>query len=107
MNRISQEMGYSVLVACILILLGCHSTAPEPSLEPQVAPPVEVFSLTKQQLPSSIQIPGELIAFQQVDLYAKVNSFVQKLYADVGTEVKTGQLLAVMDAPESSRASVR
>ena len=45
-------------------------------------------------------MPGELIPFQQVDLYAKVNGFVKKLYADVGSEVKAGQLLAVMEAPE-------
>ena len=43
-----------------------------------------------------------MIPYQQVDIYAKVNGFVKKLYADVGTEVKTGQLLAVMEAPELS-----
>jgi membrane fusion protein (multidrug efflux system) len=31
-----------------------------------------------------------LIAFQQVDLYAKVSSFVKKLHVDVGTEVQQG-----------------
>ncbi len=59
-----------------------------------------VFLLEKGKLSSSIQMPGELIPFQQVDLYARVNGFVKKLYADVGTEVKAGQLLAVMEAPE-------
>lgn len=63
-------------------------------------PPVEAFFLQKGQLSSSLKIPGELIAFQEVDLYAKVNSFVKKLYVDVGSEVKEGQLLAVMEAPE-------
>jgi membrane fusion protein, multidrug efflux system len=60
----------------------------------------EVVPLQKGRLSSSLQMPGELIAFQQVDLYAKVNSFVKKLYVDVGSEVKAGQLLATMEAPE-------
>jgi RND family efflux transporter MFP subunit len=60
----------------------------------------EVVSLQKARLSSSLQMPGELIAYQQVDLYAKVNSFVRKLYVDVGSEVKAGQLLATMEAPE-------
>jgi membrane fusion protein (multidrug efflux system) len=60
----------------------------------------DVFLLQKGKLSSGIQMPGELIPFQQVDLYAKVNGFVKKLYADVGSEVKAGQLLAVMEAPE-------
>ena len=64
------------------------------------APAHEVFSLQKGQLNASFRVPGELISYQQVDLYAKVNSFIKKLYVDVGSEVKTGQLLAVMEAPE-------
>jgi RND family efflux transporter MFP subunit len=100
MKRISQELKFPAFAVCLLFVLGCQTKAPEPASENQTDPSVEVFSLTKQKLPSSIQIPGELIAYQQVDLYAKVNSFVQKLYADVGSEVRTGQLLAIMDAPE-------
>lgn len=54
----------------------------------------------KGRLASTADIPGELQPFQQVDLYAKVNSYVKQLYADVGSEVKQGQLLATMEAPE-------
>lgn len=61
---------------------------------------VETIAAEKGLLTTSLQLPGELVAFQQVDIYAKENSFVKKLYADVGSEVKTGQLLAIMDAPE-------
>ena len=61
---------------------------------------VDAFPLKKDQLASNIQIPGELIAFQQVDIYAKVSSFVKKLHVDVGSEVREGQLLATMEAPE-------
>ena len=68
--------------------------------DPADAPVTQVFTLKKGRLTSSLQIPGELIAFQQVDLYAKVNSFVKKLYVDVGSEVKEGELLATMEAPE-------
>jgi membrane fusion protein (multidrug efflux system) len=63
-------------------------------------PPTQVFALQKGRLSSSLQIPGQLIAYQQVDLYAKVSSFVRKLYVDVGSEVKEGELLATMEAPE-------
>jgi membrane fusion protein, multidrug efflux system len=61
---------------------------------------VPTVSLVKGRLSTTLYVPGELIAFQQVDLYAKVNSFVKKIYVDVGSEVKEGQLLATMEAPE-------
>ncbi len=62
--------------------------------------PTVTFALEKGRFATSLHTPGELIAFQQVDLYAKVNSFVKKLYVDVGSEVKEGQLLVTMEAPE-------
>jgi RND family efflux transporter MFP subunit len=67
---------------------------------PAAVPSLEGFVVEKGSVSSTLTVPGELTAFQQVDLYAKVNSFVQKLYVDVGSEVTTGQLLATMDAPE-------
>jgi RND family efflux transporter MFP subunit len=86
-----------------ILFAGCHdddAQKTKPAAEPAEAPATEVFSLKKGRLTSSLSIPGELIAFQQVDLYAKVNSFVKKLYVDVGSEVKEGELLATMEAPE-------
>ena len=58
------------------------------------------FVLEKGRFATNLHVPGELIAFQQVDLYAKVNSFVKKLYVDIGSEVREGDLLATMEAPE-------
>ena len=86
------------------LLQSCKSPNGEtPAKEPApVVPTTEVVTLEKGMLSSSLQIPGELLAFQQVDLYAKENSFVRKLYVDVGSEVKAGQLLVSMEAPELS-----
>ncbi len=86
-------------------LTGCSSPAESKPGEDKAAtaeasPTRETFVLQKDKLSSALQLPGELIAFQQVDIYAKNSSFVKKLYADVGTQVKAGQLLAQMEAPE-------
>jgi RND family efflux transporter MFP subunit len=61
---------------------------------------VETFVLEKEMLSTELNLPGELISYQQVDLYARETSFVKKVYVDVGTEVREGQLLASLDAPE-------
>src|SRR6476661_3072431 len=93
---------FSVLVTALLS--ACHSENKTPAektaTQPAEVSAVEVFPVQKGRLFSSLQIPGELIAYQQVDLYAKENSFVKKLYVDVGSEVKTGQLLVTMEAQE-------
>jgi membrane fusion protein (multidrug efflux system) len=94
-------LGWVTVAIITLVLPSCTSNhAEETEGKAEVAPPLQAFKLQKSALTSSVKIPGELVAYQQVDLYAKVNSFVKKLYVDVGSEVKAGQLLAVMEAPE-------
>lgn len=61
---------------------------------------VETFSLQKEVLATTIDIPAELSAFTYVDLYAKVGSYVKELKVDIGSEVKKGQLLITLEAPE-------
>jgi membrane fusion protein (multidrug efflux system) len=105
MNSMNNTKALAITIVCslqaVLLLSGCgHSEgkAEKPAEEAVVSTPA--VSLTKGKLSSSLQIPGELVAYQQVDIYAKVSSFVKKLNVDVGSEVTTGQLLATMEAPE-------
>ncbi len=70
---------------------------------PAVSRAREVQVVRKDKLSTSFKTPGELLAFQQVDLYAREVSYVKKLYVDVGSTVKAGQLLVTMDAPEISQ----
>ncbi|MBC8004246.1 MAG: efflux RND transporter periplasmic adaptor subunit [Verrucomicrobia bacterium] len=95
------------LVALILTSLGSSCGSSESKAENEVPaeaaePAIEIIALRKDKISTSFRTPGELIAFQQVDLYAKEVSYVKKLFVDVGTQVKVGQLLATMDAPEIS-----
>lgn len=61
---------------------------------------IETFALKRGKLASSLQVPGELVAFRDVDIYAKVSGYIKKLNVDVGSEVSQGQLLALAEAPE-------
>jgi membrane fusion protein (multidrug efflux system) len=99
--KIANPLAIIGLGALLLQSCGNHEAKPlEPEAKAAETTATPTFVLEKGKLSSSLDMPGELISFQQVDLYAKVNSFVKKLNADVGTEVHTGQLLAIMEAPE-------
>lgn len=92
-----------VFISLCMIYTACNSSHGEKKTENAVAAlpaAIDVFPLEKDKLSTAFQTPAELIAWQQVDLYAKENSFVRKLYVDVGAEVKAGQLLASLEAPE-------
>lgn len=93
-------LSFLTLSALALFAQSCSSSDAKTEKQETVKPALDVISVKTGQISNGLQIPGELVAFQQVDLYAKVNSFVKKLYVDVGSQVKAGQLLAVMEAPE-------
>jgi RND family efflux transporter MFP subunit len=104
MITITNRTLHSALFAAV-VLAGCGVSQSKPANKDttEVAPAgVAAFALQKDIFSASLRMPGELIAFQQVDLYAKVNSFVQKLYVDVGSPVAAGQVLATLEAPELS-----
>ena len=90
------------LLGSVMLLASCQSSNKKTEADSTAtqAPTIDAFLLSKSDMTTSLKMPGELIAYQQVDLYAKVNSFVKKLNADVGSEVNAGQLLATMEAPE-------
>lgn len=92
-----------IAISCFIIAGMLHSCSPketkaEAPAEAQAA--TETFLLQKDKFSTSLQLPGELIAFQQVDLYAKVTGFVKDLKVDIGSEVTAGQLLVTLEAPE-------
>lgn len=97
---------FSSCIAGMAGLQSCNSSKEKKENDQQAKPiaiaPTPSFVLQKGMLSSNLNIPGELKSFQQVDLYAKVSSFVKKIYVDVGSQVRQGQLLAVMEAPEIS-----
>ena len=47
-----------------------------------------------------IVLPGNLQSFTYAPIYARTNGYLKKWYADIGTPVKAGQVLAEIDAPE-------
>ena len=58
------------------------------------------MKVARGNIADSLEIASEFQPFQEVDVYAKVSGYIQKLYVDYGTHVKQGQLLAVLEIPE-------
>jgi RND family efflux transporter MFP subunit len=63
-------------------------------------PRAAVVQVQRKNLSSTLEIASEFLPYQEIDVYAKVSGYIQKLYVDWGTHVKQGQLLAVLEIPE-------
>ncbi len=49
---------------------------------------------------TDLALPATLQAYSDSPIYARTNGYVNHWYADIGTHVRQGQLLALIDSPE-------
>ena len=63
-------------------------------------PPAAVARVERRTIANTLKISGEFKPFQDVDVHAKVAGYIKAIYVDVGTHVKQGQTLAVLEVPE-------
>src|SRR5579859_854251 len=62
--------------------------------------PAAVTRVERRTIANTLKISGEFKPFQDVDVHAKVAGYIKAIYVDVGTHVKQGQTLAVLEVPE-------
>jgi RND family efflux transporter MFP subunit len=63
-------------------------------------PVVSVMTPTQGVSGQQTTLPGNIQAWYEAPLYARVSGYVKKWYEDYGAHVKKGQLLAEIDAPD-------
>lgn len=88
----------AVLLVCG-VASGCGSSS-KSAASSETAPVAPVVVAHRQDLSSQLSIAAEFQPYQEVNVYAKVSGYIQKLYVDWGSHVKQGQLLAVLEIPE-------
>lgn len=100
MRRTTITLNFPCVLICFALLAGCgegHSTAADDAAN---APVAAVVRVARGNIADNLEIASELQPFQEVDVYAKVSGYIQKLNIDYGTRVRQGQVLAVLEVPE-------
>jgi RND family efflux transporter MFP subunit len=63
-------------------------------------PVAAVVRAGRGTLGTPLNLAGGFKPFQEVDLHAKVAGYIKTMYVDVGSHVKEGQTIAVLEVPE-------
>lgn len=61
---------------------------------------VSAAVLQRRSLADTITLTAEFRPYQEVDVYAKVAGYIQRISVDVGDRVTAGQVVALLEAPE-------
>lgn len=68
--------------------------------EAQAIPTVAVALPNIKSTDPTITLPGRLEAYSRAPIYARVSGYLKDWKVDIGAQVKAGQLLAEIDAPD-------
>lgn len=66
----------------------------------QAIPTVAVSRPSVKAPSAKLTLPGRLEAYYRAPIYARVSGYLKNWYVDIGAQVKAGQLLAEIDAPD-------
>ncbi len=100
--------GLFLIVAAFVFFQGQHETGSAPEAVRATASPgaqpathlVQVTKLQRRDMARTLTLPANISPWYQSTLYGKVSGYLKWIGFDKGDEVKKGQLLAVIDAPE-------
>src|SRR4030088_1631444 len=66
----------------------------------QAIPTVAVILPDARVLNATLDLPGRLEAYQRAPIYARVSGYLKSWNADIGAQVKAGQAIAEIEAPD-------
>lgn len=66
-------------------------------------PPVLVTTVERPSGARTLTLPGDLRAFEQATVYAKVNGYVTAMHVDKGDRVRKDEVLARISSPETDQ----
>jgi RND family efflux transporter MFP subunit len=70
------------------------------ALSAQTPRPVDVVPVVARAVVRARMLPGEILPYESVPLHARVSGFVDRVLVDRGSQVRRGQTLLVINAPE-------
>jgi RND family efflux transporter MFP subunit len=85
----------AVVVAVLTVQSSCEWFRPQAP-----ATPVQTIRPKRGEIVRRITLPGNVMAYQEATLYAKVAGYLKTINVDKGDTVKEGDLLAEIEAPE-------
>jgi membrane fusion protein, multidrug efflux system len=72
-----------------------------------LAPTVSVIHPQRTPAQIHLELPGNVTAFEESPIYARVNGYLKQWYTDIGTRVTAGQILAEIETPELDQELVQ
>src|SRR6202049_1115940 len=99
------------IVALLLVITGIRAREDSSAklrewTDEQAVPTVAVVLPDAKVLNATIDLPGRLEAYYRAPIFARVSGYLKSWSADIGAQVKAGQVIAEIEAADVHQHSV-
>jgi membrane fusion protein (multidrug efflux system) len=96
-RKIAVFAGITIISASVLLSTACSKKSEHPKAAAGAVPSVVVETIEQRTVPIYVEYVGQTKAEETVELRARVEGILQKVYFREGTPVRRGQLLFTID----------
>src|SRR5215467_1163031 len=91
----------TLIIALAAAGCGTGTTPPQTATSTTSGPPtIDVVRVVQRPIDVTLEMPGQLDPYETVAVYPKVTGFVKSIRVDRGSRVRSGELMAELEAPE-------
>ncbi|MBN9295986.1 MAG: efflux RND transporter periplasmic adaptor subunit [Filimonas sp.] len=99
---------YLIPIVSAVLFASCTSSNEKEKKEPVASKAsYDLATVEKGGVASSIKLPAQLAAYQEVSIFPKANGYVKTVLVDIGSKVSAGTLLMTLEAPELIQAAAQ
>jgi membrane fusion protein, multidrug efflux system len=103
------KMKHYFLASMFFLSIACSSDGNNNAESVEAATKIPDYTLAAVEnsgVATMIKLPAQLTAFQEVSIFPKVNGYVKNVFVDIGSVVRTGETLMILEAPEIVEATI-
>jgi len=100
---------YSFFPMIIMLLCTACSQSKNKGVRRQQkeTPDYELAAVRKGDVLNTIKLPGQLAAYQEVNIFPKINGYVKNVMVDIGSKISKGSCLMTLEAPEMEQDALQ
>jgi len=106
-----RNIAMAAVLAPVFLLTSCgkqeQRAAASPAEQKAAEQSVAAVRVTRADLSGRITLTGEFVPYQDVDVMAKVAGYIKSINVDIGDRVRQGQVLALLEVPETDAEMTR
>ena len=100
--KYASDMKLLAIIFLFISVIACNEKQQKTiaQKEDSKADSINSFIVKRDSVQKTISLPGDLFPDENIQIRAKVPGYIKKLNVDIGSRVRKGQVLALIDAPE-------